>query len=84
MLRRTAGVPVYLFAALAAGQGLDATLEGHPGLMRAQAEAAVECVRAYPKSARPYPARSLRRMLGEPADLEAFDPDGTEDNGPLL
>ena len=81
VLRGTAGVPVYLVAALAAGQGLDAALEDHPGLTRAQVEAAVEYARAYPKSGRPYPARSFKRMLGELADLGAFDPDGTEGDG---
>lgn len=81
VLRGTDGVPVYLVAALAAGQGLDATLEDHPGLTRAQVEAAAEYARAYPKSGRPYPARSLKRMLGELADLGAFDPDGTAGDG---
>lgn len=74
VLRGTDGVPVYLVAALAAGQGVDATLEDHPGLSRAQVEAAAEYARAYPKSGRPYPARSFTRMLGELADLGAFDP----------
>lgn len=74
VLRGTDGVPVYLVAALAVGQGVDATLEDHPGLTRAQVEAAAEYARAYPKSGRPYPARSFTRMLGELADLGAFDP----------
>jgi uncharacterized protein (DUF433 family) len=79
VLRGTDGVPVYLVAALAAGQGVDATLEDHPGLTRAQVEAAAEYARAYPKSGRPYPARSFTRMLGELADLGAFDPAEAED-----
>ncbi len=74
VLRGTDGVPVYLVAALAAGQGVDATLEDHSGLTRAQVEAAAEYARAYPKSGRPYPARSFTRMLGELADLGAFAP----------
>lgn len=77
-LRGTDGVPVYLVAALAAGQGVDATLEDHPGLTRAQVEAAAEYARAYPKTGRPYPGRSFKRTLGDLADLGAFDPDGTE------
>ena len=78
VLRGTDGVPVHLVAALATGQGVDATLEDHPGLTRAQVEAAAEYARAYPKSGRPFPARSFKRMLGGLADLGAFDPDGAE------
>jgi uncharacterized protein (DUF433 family) len=76
VLRGTRGVPAHLVAALAAGQGVEATLEDHPNLTREQVEAAVEYARAYPKSGRPYPARSFKRMLGELADLGAFDPEG--------
>ena len=83
VLRGTAGMPVYLVAALAAGQGVDATLEDHPGLTRAQVEAAAEFARAYPKTGRPYPGRSFKRMLGELADLGAFDPDGTKGEGDI-
>ncbi len=78
VLRGTDGVPAYLIAALATGQGVDATLEDYPGLSRAQVEASVEYARAYPKSGRPYPARSFKRMLGELADLGAFDPEESE------
>ncbi len=74
VLQGTDGVPVYLIAALAVGQGVDATLEDYPNLSRAQVEASVEYARAYPKSGRPYPARSFKRMLGDLADLGAFDP----------
>ena len=81
VLHGTDGVPVYLVAALAVGQGVDATLEDHPGLTRAQVEAAAEYARAYPKSGRPYPARSFKRMLGKLADLGAFDPADAEDDG---
>ena len=78
VLRGGDGIPVHLIAALAAGQGVEATLEEHPGFTRAQVEAAVEYARAYPKPGRPYPARSFKRMLGELADLGAFDPDAAE------
>jgi len=74
VLRGTDGVPVYLIVALAAGQGMEATLEDYPGVTRSQVEAAAEYARAYPKTGRPYPARSFKRMLGELADLGAFDP----------
>ncbi len=81
VLRGTDGVPAYLVAALAAGQGVEATLEDHPHLTRAQVEAAAEYARAYPKPGRPYPARSFKRMLGELADLGAFDPEENEGEG---
>lgn len=81
VLRGTDGVLAYLIAALAAGQGVEATLDDYPGLSRAQVEASVEYARAYPKSGRPYPTRSFKRMLGELADLGAFDPEGSEGSG---
>ena len=82
VLSGTDRLPVYLVAALAAGQGVDATLEDHPGLTRLQVEAAAEYAMAYPKTGRPYPGRSFKRMMSELADLGAFDPahaDGKED-----
>lgn len=81
VLRGTDGVPAYLVAALAAGQGVEATLEDYPGLSRVQVEAAAEYARAYPKSGRPYPARSFKRMLGDLADLGAFDPEPGDEGG---
>jgi uncharacterized protein (DUF433 family) len=73
VLRGTDGVSVYFVAALAIGQGVDATLEDHPGLSRAQVEAVTEYARAYPETGRPYPARSFKRMLAELTDLGAFN-----------
>lgn len=81
VLRNSDGVPVYLIAALAAGQGMEATLEDYPDFTRAQVEAAAEYARAYPKPGRPYPARSFKRMLGEVADLGAFDSEESEGDG---
>lgn len=81
VLGDTDGPPAYLVAALAAGQGVDATLEDFPGLSRIQVEAALEYARAYPKSGRPYPARSFKRMLADLADLGVFDPEGSEGSG---
>lgn len=60
---------------------MDATLEDHPGLTRTQVVAVAENVRAYPKSEQPYPAQSFKRMLGELADLGAFDPAETDIEG---
>ena len=86
VLSGTDRLPVYLVAALAAGQGADATLEDHPGLTRLQVEAAAEYAMAYPKTGRPYPGRSFKRMVGELADLGAFDPahaEGDKEDGPI-
>jgi len=75
----TGGLSVYLVAALAAGQGVDATLKDHPGLTRGQAEATIRHALAHSKTGRPYPGRSFKRMLSELADLGAFGP--AEDEG---
>lgn len=69
-------VPVHLIASLARGQGVDPTLEDYPTLSRSQVEAAVEYAIAYPKPGRPYPATSLKRLLGEAADGGLFDEKG--------
>ena len=85
VLRGTNEVPVHLVAALAAGQGVDATLEDYPNLTRGQVEAAAEYASAYPKPGRPYPGRSFKRMLGKLADMGAFDlpePGNEGDAGP--
>lgn len=81
VLHGTNGVPVHLVAALAAGQGVEATLEDYSTLTRGQVEAAVEYACAYPKPGRPYPGRSFKRMLGNLADLGAFDPSEPDNEG---
>ena len=62
---RGTGAPVYAVAALAEGGSVDEVTGDYPGLTREQVEAAVEYARAYPKRGRPYPRRSLKRMLAE-------------------
>ncbi len=56
----TDSVAVELVAALAAGQVVNATLEDHPDRTREQDEAAADYARAYPKTGRSYPPRSLK------------------------
>ena len=65
--------PVHLIASLARGQGVEATLEDYPGLSRGQVEAALEYAKAYPKTGRPYPAVSLKRMISKVAESGVFD-----------
>jgi uncharacterized protein (DUF433 family) len=62
---RGTGVPVHAAALAAQGQGAGEILDDYPGLTRAQVEGAVEYARAYPKAGRPYPARGLKRLLGD-------------------
>jgi hypothetical protein len=69
-------IPVYMVAALAREQTTEEILEDFPSLTQEQVAAAIEYARAYPKRGRPYPARSLKRALGELADLGVFDDSG--------
>lgn len=69
---RGTDVKVYQIAALAGGQGVEETLEDYPTLKRKQVLRALDFARAYPKKGRPYPARSLKRALGELAASGAF------------
>lgn len=68
-------VKVYQIAALAEGQGVDETLEDNPGLKRKQVLRALDYARAYPKKGRPYPARSLKRAVGDLAASGVFSVD---------
>ena len=69
---RGTDVKVYQIAALAEGQGVDETLEDYPGLKRKQVLRALDYARAYPKKGRPYPARSLKRAIGNLAASGVF------------
>lgn len=66
-------IPAHLIAALARGQSIAEIIEDYPALKKEQVEAAVEYAKAYPKRGRPYPARSLKRMLADLAEIGAFD-----------
>ena len=59
------------------GLGREQRIVGEKGVQAVpQVAAAIEYAKAYPKRGRPYPARSLKRALGELADLGVFDDGG--------
>ncbi len=62
---RGTDVPVHVVAALARGQGTAEIVEDYPILTAEQAEAAIDYAKVYPRTGRPLPARSLKRMLGD-------------------
>jgi uncharacterized protein (DUF433 family) len=75
---RGTDVPVYAIAALLKGQTAEQVLEDYPGLTAAQLKIAADYATAYPKTGRPYPERSFKRMLGALAESGAFDDDDTD------
>ena len=64
VLKGTA-VPVHIVAALAGAGGVGEAVQAYPSLSKASVKAAVAYAEVYPKKGRPYPKRSLKRMLGE-------------------
>jgi hypothetical protein len=70
---RGAGVPVHVVAALARGQSVTEIIEDYPILTSGQVEAAVEYARVYPRTGRPLPTRSLKRVLGDLAAAGVWD-----------
>lgn len=71
---RGTSVPVYVVAALAAGEGVDGAARAYPSLSRAAIERAAAYAELYPKRGRPYPAASLKAMLaGLGLPDEVFD-----------
>ena len=64
VLKGTA-VPVHVVAALAEAGGVGEAQRAYPSLSKAAVEAAQAYATVYPKRGRPYPARSLKRMVGE-------------------
>lgn len=75
---RGTDVPVHAIAALSKGQTTEEILEDYPGLTREQLRTATDYATAYPKAGRPYPARSLKRMVGALAEAGAFDAQSDE------
>ena len=65
---RGTDVPVHVVAALARRQSTTEIVEDYPILTAEQVEGAVEYASVYPRTGRPLPTRSLKRML---ADLAA-------------
>jgi hypothetical protein len=70
---RGAGIPVHAVAALARGQTAGEIVQDYPSLTTGQVEAAVEYAKIYPRTGRPLPTRSLKRMLGDLAAAGVWD-----------
>lgn len=84
VLRGTA-IPVNALAGLAKGQTVAEIVEDYPSLTPAQIDAAVEYAQIYPRTGRPLPLRSLKRMLAEAAAAGLWDAgDGAEPVEPQL
>jgi len=75
-------VPVHLLAALVEGGGVEEAMRAYPSLAREDVDAAVQYAGVYPKSGRPYPKRSLKRMLSELALPDEVFGDAGEEKGP--
>lgn len=67
------GVPVHVVAALARGQTTAEIVEDYPVLTAEQVEAAVEYAKVYPRTGRPLPTRTFKRMLGDLAAAGAWN-----------
>jgi hypothetical protein len=75
---RGTDVPVHIVAALARRQNISEIIEDYPVLTTEQVEAAVEYAKVYPRTGRPLPTRSLKRMLSDLAAAGVWD----LENGP--
>jgi hypothetical protein len=76
---RGSDVPVHVVAALARGQSALEIVADYPILSTDQVEAAVEYAKVYPRTGRPLPTRSLKRMLSDLAAVGVWD---LEDDSP--
>ena len=82
---RGTNVPVYVIAALTRGQTVAEIVEAYPDLTPAQVDAAAEYAKVYPKTGRPLPERSFKRMLSDRASSGVWDVEGDgEPSGPRL
>jgi len=70
---RGTDIPVHVVAALARGQSISEIVEDYPALTARQVEAAMEYAKVYPRTGRPLPTRSLKRMLGDLAAAGVWD-----------
>jgi len=70
---RGTGIPVHVVAALARGQSTTEIIEDYPVLTAEQVEAAVEYATVYPRTGRPLPTRSFKRMLSDLAAAGVWD-----------
>lgn len=76
---RGTNVSVYELAALRRGQTVAEILEDYPGLTAEQVDAAVEYAKVYPKTGRPLPARSFKRMLSDMVASGAWDVESNDE-----
>jgi uncharacterized protein (DUF433 family) len=74
-------IPIDVIAALARGQTVAEIIEDYPDLTPEQIDAAVEYAKVYPKTGRPLPTRSFKRMLDEMAESGVWDVE--DDDEPL-
>ncbi len=83
---RDTEVSVYEIEALARGQTAAEIIADYPALTAEQVEAAVEYAKVYPKTGRPLPVRSFKRMLSDMAEAGVWDVeiDGGEPVAPRL
>jgi hypothetical protein len=72
---RGTNIPVHVVAALARGQSTIEIVEDYPDITAEQVQAAVEYAKVYPRTGRPLPIRSLKRMLGDLAAAGVWDLD---------
>lgn len=77
-------IPVHAIASLAKGQSPAEILEDYPSLTSEQIQVAIDYARAYPRTGRPYPERSLKRMIAAMASSGIFDVDSGEDITPQM
>lgn len=71
-------IPVHAIAAIAKSEGEAGVLEAYPSLSLENVRQAVEFAEAYPKAGRPYPTRSLKRMICDLAESGVFDAEPEE------
>ena len=79
---RGTDVPVHVVAALAGAGGVGEAVRAYPSLSKAAVEAAVTYAEVYPKKGRPYPERSLKRMLSELALPDEVFGQAGDETGP--
>lgn len=81
---RGSNASVYAIEALTRGQTIEEIIEDYPDLTVRQVDAAVEYAKVYPKTGRPLPTRSLKRMLSDMAEKGVWDVETDEVTGPRL
>jgi hypothetical protein len=70
-------IPIHVIAALTRGQSAAEIIEDYPDLTPERIDAAVEYAKVYPKTGRPLPTRSFKRMLSDMAESGVWDVEAT-------